>query len=439
MGMRLGLVFERVQPTRGGAETYVADLCRLLVARGHSVDLFANAWEASAIASGVNCHHIEATGRTRTGRIWSFAQNAEAALAGHRFDCTIGLINTWSQDVLIPQGGVHPASLEYNARRFRPGWKRALYLAGKRLNPRYQAYRSIERMQYDPARAGRYVAVSQMVKGHLEHFYQVPPDRIAVIPNAIDAARMDVPNPQEVRARFRATHGYNHNDLVALFLAHNFKLKGLGPLLQAMAQRKLEHPGGKTVHLAVCGGGKPAPFRKLVTRLGLEQEVRFLGFLPEASAAFHGSDFFVLPSYYDPCSLVVFEALACGLPVITTACNGAGELIHDAREGFVVSSPDDTAGLARALQRMTEDAARSFWSEAAQRLGREQSFDRHLSRLIDLFEQVAREKQRRSRIQVRADRGTPLIGADRAGTAEPPTAPPSKEPRPRPMDGETNA
>src|SRR6202011_200606 len=118
--------------------------------------------------------------------------------------------------------------------------------------------------------------------------------------------------------------------------------------------------------------------------LGLADVVHLLGFLPEIRPAFHASDFFVLPTYYDPCSLVVFEALACGLPVITTACNGAGELITEGREGFVITHPDARGHLADALDRMANDETRTTMSVHATELGRAQSFDLHVSRLLEV-------------------------------------------------------
>ena len=130
------------------------------------------------------------------------------------------------------------------------------------------------------------------------------------------------------------------------------------------------------------------------TGLRLATTVHLAGFQPDIRPPFWASDFFVLPTYYDPCSLVVFEALACGLPVITTACNGAGEVITEGREGFVVPHPDATASLAESLDRMTENVARAEMSAHAARLGREQSFDRHVARLIEVFNRVATSKRR---------------------------------------------
>jgi UDP-glucose:(heptosyl)LPS alpha-1,3-glucosyltransferase len=133
--------------------------------------------------------------------------------------------------------------------------------------------------------------------------------------------------------------------------------------------------------------------RKMVDRLGLSDVIHLVGFAPAVKDYFHAADFFVLPTYYDPCSLVVFEALACGLPVITTSCNGAGELITQGREGFVISGPDDHPGTIAALDRMTDDGARREMARNAVTLGQAQSFDRHVSALLKLCEQVAVEKR----------------------------------------------
>jgi UDP-glucose:(heptosyl)LPS alpha-1,3-glucosyltransferase len=119
-----------------------------------------------------------------------------------------------------------------------------------------------------------------------------------------------------------------------------------------------------------------------------------LGFYPDIRDCFHASDFFVSPTYYDPCSLVVFEALAAGLPVITTSCNGAGELITEGREGFVVTRPAATSELISALDRMTVDDDRATMSANARDLGREQSFDRHVTRIVKVFEEAAAAKHR---------------------------------------------
>jgi UDP-glucose:(heptosyl)LPS alpha-1,3-glucosyltransferase len=277
--------------------------------------------------------------------------------------------------------------------RFPAGLPRALYRLTKQLSPRKNALlRAIEQKQYDPARKTRVVAVSRMVAEHLMRYEGVARERIRVIPNAIDAGRLRVEDPAGVRQRVRKHLGLGESDLLALFAGHNFWLKGLKPLLQALRLRSALKANARPIHLLVCGGGKLAPFRNVVKRLGLEDTVHLVGFLPEVADGFWASDFFVLPTYYDPCSLVVFEALACGLPVITTACNGAGELINEGREGFVIERPDALDALADRLEQMTDDAARRAMSANAVALGQAQSFDRHVTRLLELCEEVAYAK-----------------------------------------------
>ncbi len=323
--MHLALNFQRVDPSRGGAETYVADLCRYLIGAGHRVNLYAESWAAGCLPGQVNLVPVAGPGRTRLERMWNFARNSEAALSQARYDCSVGFVNTWGHDVLIPQGGVQAGSLNANARRFSSPLARGLYLLGKAANPKYWVYRAIEERQYSPKRQTRVVAVSNLVKKHLQDYHHLASQQIRVVPNAIDLKRMMISQPGAARCAFRNRLGLEPSDLVGLFVGHNFALKGLKPLLLALgARRKADH-AGRPIHLIVSGGGEAGPYRRLANQLGLRDTTHFLGFYPDIRACYWSSDFFVQPTYYDPCSLVVLEALACGLPVITTVQNGASE------------------------------------------------------------------------------------------------------------------
>jgi UDP-glucose:(heptosyl)LPS alpha-1,3-glucosyltransferase len=394
--MHLALNFQRVDPSRGGAETYVADLSRYLVLDGHRVDLYCESWADDCLPHEVNVVPVAATGRTRLERIWSFAENSELIMRQAAHECSVGFINTWAHDVIIPQGGVHLGSLYANAARFRSAVGRGLYRVAKSANPKYWVHHSIERRQYDVHRSARVVAVSNLVKRHLEEYLQVPRQQITVVPNAIDPRRVDVAHPGAVRCAFRNRLGLEPTDLVGLFVGHNFALKGLDPLIAALGARRRRSRSGRPIHLLVCGGGDAAPFRRQARRLGLQEAVHFLGFYPDVRECYWSADFFVQPTYYDPCSLVVLEALACGLPVITTEQNGASELMTDGREGFIVTSPAAEAELISALARMTSDPARSAMSAQARRLGRQQTFETHVARLVAIFGEVAATRSRRA-------------------------------------------
>src|SRR4051794_4797280 len=220
--MRLALNYRQVDTTRGGAETYLVDLCQRLARNGHSVDLYAESWREGVLPPEVRCVAVPAAGRTKLARLLAFARNSEDAIDRSAYDCTVGFINTWHHDVIIPQGGVHGGSLEANAKRFPAGLRRDLYTLGKKANPKFWAYRSIERRQYEEGTPSRVVAVSRMVMEHLQRLHHVPRNRIAVIPNAIDAGRLDVAQPGAVRCALRNTLGLAPGDLVGLFVGHNY-------------------------------------------------------------------------------------------------------------------------------------------------------------------------------------------------------------------------
>jgi UDP-glucose:(heptosyl)LPS alpha-1,3-glucosyltransferase len=392
--MHLALNFRRVDPARGGAETYVADLCRNLVQAGHRVDLYAESWADCCLPPQVNVVPIAAPGGNRLERILSFARNSETALRQAHHDCSIGFVNTWAHDVIIPQGGVQRASLAANADRF-PTALRQLYVLAKSANPKHWLHRYIEHKQYESQRQPRVVAVSNMVKRHIEDYHHVPQRQIHVVPNAIDPRRLMVSQPGAVRCAFRNRFGLEPGHLVGLFVGHNFALKGLKPLLAALGARRQRDRGARPIQLLVCGNGERGPYQRLATRLGLRDTVHFLGFHPDVEACYWSCDFFVQPTYYDPCSLVVLEALACGLPVITTAQNGAGELMTDGREGYILTSPHAQGELLGALDRMTVDAQRRAMSARASRLGCLQTFEAHVERLNTIFEEVSASKSRR--------------------------------------------
>jgi UDP-glucose:(heptosyl)LPS alpha-1,3-glucosyltransferase len=373
--------------------TSVVDLCHYQVGAGHRVDLYAESWADGCLPPQVNVVPIAAQGRSRLERILSFARNSETALGQAHHDCSVGFINTWAHDVIIPQGGVHRGSLNANSRRF-PHLVGQLYLLARSANPRHWVHRFIESKQYHPGRQQRVVAVSNMVKSHLKEYHRVSPRHIHVVPNAIDPRRFTVAQPGAVRCAFRNRLGLEPSDLVGLFVGHNFALKGLKPLLEALNARRERSSRARPIHLLVCGNGKRVRYQRRANQLGLGGTVHFLGFHPDVRACYWSSDFFVQPTYYDPCSLVVLEALACGLPVITTVQNGAGELMTHGREGFIISSPEAKDELLNGLDCMSDDAVRRAMSVAAWHLGEVRTFDAHVARLITIFEEVAASKKR---------------------------------------------
>jgi UDP-glucose:(heptosyl)LPS alpha-1,3-glucosyltransferase len=108
--------------------------------------------------------------------------------------------------------------------------------------------------------------------------------------------------------------------------------------------------------------------------------------------AYFSADFLVHPTFYDPCSLVVLEALACALPIITSRANGASELLHPLQEGFVMDDPHDHDHLGWCLAQLLDPARRMACAQAARRAAAQWTFDDHYRQLMRVFGEVAARK-----------------------------------------------
>src|SRR5262249_49582738 len=162
-----------------------------------------------------------------------------------------------------------------------------------------------------------------------------------VVPAAIDPGRFVETDRPLRRQRLRQQLGIGPDETVAAFVAMNYRLKGLDPLLHAVGRLPRDVP----FRLLRVGHPRTERDRRLARRLGVADRVCFHGYSAEPRNCYFAADFLVHPTFYDPCSLVVLEALACGLPVITTRYNGASELFQSPGGGLVVDDPHDHAQL----------------------------------------------------------------------------------------------
>src|SRR5262249_6971439 len=150
------------------------------------------------------------------------------------------------------------------------------------------------------------VAISDMVRGHLEA-HGVDPARVRRLPIAPPPERLAEPDRAGRRAPLRRHWGRGGRRVVALFVGVHHRLKGLVPLLHAWAACR-----EKSLALVVAGAPETGGFRRLARQLGLADRVRFVGYHADMRGVYFAADFLVHPTFYDPCSNVVLEALACG-------------------------------------------------------------------------------------------------------------------------------
>ena len=143
----------------------------------------------------------------------------------------------------------------------------------------------------------------------------------------------------------------------------------------------------------IVGRDNPALFAHLAARLNVADRILFTGPTPRVQTFFHAADILVHDTYYDPCSRVVLEAMASGLPVITTRYNGAAERIQDGREGYVIDSPDDVESLADRIERLAEPEHRLACARAGPRAVENISMHEHARRVRELYQEVVQARE----------------------------------------------
>jgi UDP-glucose:(heptosyl)LPS alpha-1,3-glucosyltransferase len=387
--MDIALCYESVLPARGGAETYIGDLARRLARDGHAIHLYACRWDAASLPASTHFHRLEVPSGLRFLRPWRFGAACERELAKHRHDVTVGFDKTWGQDVLYPQGGLHAASAAHNLLKFPTRLERAVAGLGKWFDPAAWSFNWLERKQYLSSHRPLVVVNSRMVQQHFERFHGVLPESVQVVHSAIDPSRFSAEDRFKRRQAERDRWGVKPDETVGLFVAMNYRLKGLAPLIHAAARMPREKPW----RLAIVGHPKFSRYQRLAERLEVADRLLFLGHRNDPREAYFASDFLVHPTFYDPCSLVALEALACGLPVITSRYNGASELLSPPNDGLVIDDPHDAVALAAAMTRMLDHGYRATASQAARQTGNRWTFEHHYRALLDVFGEVRAIKQ----------------------------------------------
>lgn len=387
--MNVALCYESVLPARGGAETYIGDLARRLAADGHEVHLYACRWDATSLPAATVFHQLDVPKGPRFLGPWRFGAAVEKAVAAHRHDVSVGFDKTWGQDVLYPQGGLHAASAEHNRRKFANPAVRFVASAAKWFDLAAWSFAKLERKQYLGESKSTVIVNSRMVQRHFAEFYGIGPDRTRVVHSAIDPGRFAAAD--RPARRFAERHRWEvANDLpVGLFVAMNYRLKGLTPLIRAAATVPKDRP----FKLAVVGHPKFGKYLRLAQSLGVADRFLFLGHRNDPKDSYFAADFLVHPTFYDPCSLVALEALACGLPVITTKFNGASELLDVPANGLVIDDPHNALALGTAIATVLDPTHRATARESARTAAARWTFEQHYQALLAVFREVAERKR----------------------------------------------
>jgi len=368
----------------GGAETFLRNFARCLVADGHALRVITTS--AGDPMDGVEIVPLRVPWTPRALGDYALARAGRKALAREDADVTFSDQKCWGADVVRPGGGVQRAYVRQREKSYPTAASRLRnrLWRGVSLRERLRIY--IDDKLYAPPGPKLVIANSDMTRRNIERCYPHMKNRIRVVYNGADPARFH-PGLREHRGAVRAELGIPEDALVCVFVGHDWRRKGLFPLIEALgilARKDTARP----VYGVVAGRGKRAPAERWAERHGAADVLKFAG-AHDPDRYYGAADLLVLPSFFDPCANVTIEALACGLPAITSTHNGAFEMLEPGLSGFFGADPTDSPQLAGFIEYYLDDAKLAAGREAALEVAARHVLSDQLAEIVQAVKEVA--------------------------------------------------
>lgn len=392
MNKRIALIIERIDITLGGAERSVFELAAALSVLGLKADILAAKGKTNAKNIRILCRN---TPGKRTHHS-TFAKALRKYLSENDYSLIHSTLPFDFADVYQPRGGSFAESILRNAASYQNKFVESYKKITASANLRRAALLRAEKKLCKNPNGPLIAALSNYVAWQFQKHHGVDDDRIAVIPNGIKINnRIDTHQAEKLHRQILAQLHLKEADepVFFLFAANNFRLKGLASLTKAMqlaSQSNTERPA----FLIVVGNDKTRKHRRLAEKLGIHKKILFLGPVKNIQNVLSITDVAALPTFYDPSSRFILEAIAANKPVITTEFNGATDLFVKDRHGKVIDSPENITALAQAVAFFsdTNNIQKASQAITEDNLKEKISISRAAEKLIFLYESALKNR-----------------------------------------------
>ncbi len=366
----------------GGSESFSQGLIDQLGLQGHEVHIHAISWEGISPSQGIFFHRVPAVTCNSFLRDLTFALSSRSQVSSGNYDIIQSHDKTLYQDIYRAGDGCH---IEWLRQRWgRTGISGKLSML---CNPYHWLILGLERSIFRKRRYRKIIAISELVKRNIIEHYHVPADDIVVIYNGVDLKRFHPGNRELFREEVRRQYQIPENARAFLFVGSGFERKGVRYLIEAAEM--LDSP----LTLLIVGKGSGEKFRDFIKK----QRVIFCGPQKNIERYYAAADAFVFPTVYEPFGNVHLEALASGLPVITTRNSGASEIIEEGKSGFVVQEPEDSAAISGRMKRLLDADLLHAMGNEARKAAEKFTMERFIREMTRLYSDIMEEKTARKR------------------------------------------
>jgi len=336
--MRIALIHMRHAHT-GGVERYLNLLSGHLAEAGHQPVIVCRSHQ-EPLHAGIEFVKLRPVSIGAAARMLNFAKAVEAHVKSTNYDLVYNLGRSWTHDVIRLGGGCHQTYLDLAHDATRTSLERVIR-KGERKN---RITLEIEARALAPGAYRQVITNSEMTKRDAMARYDIPEDKVRVIHNGADTEHFHPRLRESSGGKLRQSLGWNQENEVLLFLGTGYGRKGLDRVLEATAELAPKRPA---MRLMVVGYDSQRPhWEARATELGIAGRTLFLGGRGDPEACYAAADVYALPTRYDPFTNSTIEALASGLPTITTLSNGGHEMIEEGVNGSVLSEDASASELA---------------------------------------------------------------------------------------------
>ncbi|HXV78480.1 MAG TPA: glycosyltransferase family 4 protein [Candidatus Binatia bacterium] len=376
--MKIALVHKRFD-LRGGTEQVLYRTAEGLRDRGHEVHLFCGEFLIQPPA-GVFKHRVPSFRWPRTARLLSFAVAGPKMVERYRCDVVLSFDRILRQDIFRSGGGPHLSFIKKMMAQS-PMSRRIWY----KISPYHRCVLAIEKRQTAATGHRRIIAISMAGKREFMEEYGVPENKIVVVYNGVDVERFHPRNRARYGNKTRASLGIPTMSQVVLFVGTGFRRKGVGRLLQMWTEQ-----GGPDAYLLIVGNdAKLSYYRKVWNH----SRIRFAGPQTRIEDFYAAADLLVLPSVQEAFGNVVLEALASGVPVVTSAAVGAAESLCGELRGGLVGDREGPEGLKQKIFWALDPERRPVLSQMAREIAEKHTWDRYFNQLEEQFHELRSQSE----------------------------------------------
>ena len=351
--MKLAFCLFRYFPYSGLSRVFLS-IVNEMARRGHEIDAYVYEWQGE-FPEGVNINLLPSGKWTNHNRDAAYYKTVKPFLSGGNYDAVVGFNKMPELDFYYAGDFCYIDRISSK--------HSSIY----RLTPRHHHFARFEKEVFGVQSDTVLLMLSQREKQIYQQNYGTDETRFVILPPALDENNVITTDIEETRFTKRSELGLKSDELLVLFVGSGFRTKGLDRAIQAVAD--LPEQLIARTKLMVVGQDNPLSFKQKATRLGIIDSVEFVGGRFDVPELMLAADLLIHPAYREAAGNVLLEAVASGLPVLTTDNCGYASHISDANAGHVLESPVTQEKISSTLSEMLLSDQRKYWSENGREYG----------------------------------------------------------------------